>query len=121
MQQELKNIFVTKEVAKLAKEKGFNEWCVAYYSIRYGTIFPNIDGFGNLLNDCDNPHEFIELPTNFQLIQWLEGKGYFVCQAITNWRIYSNDGYIRFAMAFDTINDALIFALNKINQNQNGK
>ena len=122
MQQELKNIFVTKEVAKLAKEKGFNEICAGFYMIDEEDIFPNSNfHYEFILDTCDNPESFIEAPTHFQLIQWLEGKGYFVRQAITNWRIYSNDGYIRFAMAFDTIDEALIFSLNLINQNQNGK
>ena len=76
MQEQLKNIFVTKEVAKLAKEKGFNEICAAHYK-EYGyddseNCMPNTYQDFFELDSCNNPENFIEAPTHFQLIQWIE-------------------------------------------------
>lgn len=119
MQEQLKNIFVSLEVAKIAKEKGFSEWCAAYYSVRHETIFSNIHGFSNLLADCDNPEECIELPTQFQLIQWLI-TNHKICILQESTEIWKVDFNLRSGwfgqVCISTINDALIFALNLVEQ-----
>lgn len=113
MQEQFKNIFVTLEVAKMAKEKGFVEWCAAYYSIRHELIYPNIDGFGNLLADCDNQQECIELPTHHQLIEWLRAKNIDVWRGWKEEHVVQKKGlepsYLK------NINDALLEALKLVN------
>ena len=119
MQEQLKNIFVSLEVAKMAKEKGFSEWCAAYYSVRHETIYPNIDGFGSLLADCDNPQECIEFPTHFQLVEWLfkNHKIYIFQESTETWKVDFNLKSGWFGHVYiNTINDALIFALNLVEQ-----
>lgn len=112
MQEQFKNIFVTLEVAKMAKEKWFSEWCAAYYSVRHETIFPNIDGFGNLLTGYDNPQECIELPTHFQLTEWLRENHQIDVIKAVDYKIYIKDEL--WANDIESINDALLEALKLV-------
>ena len=125
MQQELKNIFVTKEVAKLAKEKGFNGICAGFFTIKEDDIFSNSDSFAEFIFEpCANPEKFIEAPTHFQLIQWLieKHKIYVFHQEAERWKITYELNCGAFGQGYrNNISDSLIFALNKINQNENGK
>lgn len=125
MQDQLKNIFVAKEVAKLAKEKGFNEWCAGYYRIDEENVLPNsVFGHGFILETCDNPEKFIEAPTHFQLIRWIE-ETFFVRISRNNerWWIVKEKGFE--PTYIEDINMALEFALDTkkrtINQQENGK
>lgn len=125
MQQELKNIFVTKEVAKLAKEKGFNEICAGFYMIDEDDIFPNSNLHCEfILETCDDPEKFIEAPTHYQLIEWIE-ETFFVRISRNNegWWIVKEKGFE--PTFIEDINMALEFALDTrkitINQQQNGK
>ena len=125
MQEQLKNIFVTKEVAKLAKEKGFNEICMGFFRVTSFAKFvlPNSDTSNNFnLEACDNPENFIEAPTHFQLIRWIE-ETFFVRISRNNegWWIIKEKGFE--PTYIEDINMALEFALDtkKRTINQNGK
>lgn len=73
MENKLENIFVSYEIAKLAYEKGFREWCAG--------IGVCDNSVGTMLNtekdDIDfeylgNPSKgYYGLPTHFQLMAWL--------------------------------------------------
>lgn len=68
----MKKLFVSYEIAKLLKEKGFNESCIAYYETKvtlnfldthFGAIIPtNKDGFG------------VDAPLFQQVIDWFREK-----------------------------------------------
>jgi hypothetical protein len=120
MQEQLKNIFVTKEVAKLAKEKGFDEICAGFFTIKEDDIFSNSDSFAEFIFEpCANPEKFIEAPTHFQLIQWLlKNHEIDVWHSFNEW-----DAMPKYSesKSFVSIDEALIFALNQINQQENGK
>ena len=127
MNEKLNNIFVTVDVAKLAKEKGFDEWCSAFSKnqtlkeyeneISY---FPNICdsliGFG--FENYGNKN-FISMPTHFQLIKWLKDKhdidaiilesGLFKVINQYGNRCYNDNDDSEFE-----INEALTIALNQI-------
>jgi len=80
MEKKLENIFVTYEIAKLAYEKGFREWCACLVSKERGHT-PNfhekeVDGYIETLFDleCEQDeiiNEHNPCPTHFQLISWL--------------------------------------------------
>lgn len=72
MTPQLKNILVSLEVARMAREKGFNEFCIAYSPINSDDILFNINQAGELLGECDNKEVFVEVPTHWQLIEWLQ-------------------------------------------------
>ena len=120
MQQELKNIFVTKEVAKLAKENGFNEICAGFFKIYEGDVFPNSNfDCEFFLGICDNPENFIEAPTHFQLMEWLLKN-----HELDVWRAFDSEWIVMGICTENpifNINEALTLALNQINQQENGK
>lgn len=120
MQEELKNIFVTKEVAKIAKEKGFGEICAGYFSVYGECVSPNSNSdYEFVLDACDNPESYIEAPTHFQLIQWLitNHKIYIFQESTERWKIAYDLVCGRFGQNYkNTVNDALIFALNLVEQ-----
>ena len=125
MQQELKNIFVTKEVAKLAKEKGFDEICAGFFRVHEEDVFPNSDSDHEFIFGwCDNQDDYIDAPTHFQLIEWIEGT-FFVRISRNNegWWIVKEKGFE--PTYIEDINMALEFALDTrkrtISQQQNGK
>lgn len=69
----MKEQFVTYEIAKLLKEKGFNEYCLAYYEIGKNTI--------QYVRETENPWKNSNIdnwmfvaPLWQQVIYWLEEK-----------------------------------------------
>lgn len=89
---------VTYEVAKLAKEKGFNEECRDFYCddklqkrITRTSCNRQVTSFdycsNSMLEDYDSPKEYynIAAPTQSLLQRWLrEEKGYYVCPYYDN-------------------------------------
>ncbi len=78
MNKQLKNIFVPFEIAKLAKQKGFYEWCAFKYGDHLDNgnpvFYGNTDGEGTFLCEYDNGidnNEDLSIPTHFQLMMWL--------------------------------------------------
>lgn len=83
MTQQLKNIFVPYNVAKLAFEKGFIEWCSAIQGKDQSEPEPNVKivtkegrrfslfDYAYLSDDSDGEYG---IPTHFQLISWLKDK-----------------------------------------------
>lgn len=121
MQEQLKNIFVTKEVAKLAKEKGFNEWCAVYFDIQDNDeICANVIPYDKSWCKYEmSDHIALPAPTHFQLIRWLitKHKIYVFQEWTERWKIAYDLDCGRFGQHFkNTINDALIFALNLVEQ-----
>jgi hypothetical protein len=70
MQKELENIFVPEAVARLAKDKGFNEWCAS--TNLGGDILPIIKNKSYVFDFDFNPKYSLPTPTHFQLIKWLK-------------------------------------------------
>jgi len=72
MNDKLKNIFVPYEIAKLAYEKGFREWCACIGENRCN-IFLNSEGEYIDFDYMGVPiNGYYGLPTHFQLISWLK-------------------------------------------------
>lgn len=134
---------VTYEVAKLAKEKGFNEECRDFYCNdkrqkritrtscnRQVTTFDYCSN--STLEDYDSPKEYFHIaaPTQSLLQRWLrEEKGEIIelkhtdstesWRLFWSWRIYNNLGFvIRIGNTFDTyelaLEDALKYALENL-------
>lgn len=83
----IKDELVTYEVAKLAREKGFNEGCLYHYSTNselHANYNYNCDGVGlsDLRYDNDTlwyPNSEVVAPSQSLLQRWLrEEKGYYV-------------------------------------------
>ena len=82
--------FVTFDIAKKLKEKGFKEKCYAYYFPKGSELFFNHNPFrGGIVEDClysnnSLPNEFmasdfVDAPTISQVLKWLrEEKKLFV-------------------------------------------
>lgn len=109
----MKKSFVKQEVAVMAKEKGFNEPCIAIY----GGITLSILSFpiGELENL--NNHSYIKAPIHQQLVDWLDknhnihvSRIWYNDEVTTPRWVYHIDG-VYVGSDFD---EALIQALNKI-------
>jgi hypothetical protein len=111
MDKRLKNILVSLEVAKLAKEKGFSDFCIAYYSINSDSIAFNVNSDYDLLEGCDNPQDFIEIPTHHQLIDWLIGKKIEIWWESNQWNVIDCNNILEEIESHDNINAALIDGL----------
>lgn len=86
----MKEEFVTFEISKNLKEKGFKEQCVAYYYPSGSELFFNQTTFrGATVEDCLYSYNFlpvecigselIDAPTISQVLKWLrETKGLYV-------------------------------------------
>ena len=85
MNEKLKNIFVPYNVAKLAFEKGFTEWCVSISLEDDKDPVPNSiikDDDDGLIEDhifdynylSDDSYGEYGIPTHFQLISWLQSE-----------------------------------------------
>lgn len=69
----MKHLFVSYELAKLAKEKGFNEPCIAHYLnrlLQYKYCVEN----SNTSLPKDGHNEFIAVPLYQQLVDWFREK-----------------------------------------------
>lgn len=109
MNELLTNIFVSLEVAKLAKEKGFNEWCACYKEQKYTESANVRDDLGWYYGKRKN---IIPIPAHYQLIEWLA-----LNHATTVSRAYTG-AYIVFrgwdVSKYLPINEAFLYALNLI-------
>ena len=123
MNDKLKNIFVPYNVAKLAFEKGFTEWCAGLQKKELELIL-NTHPILNYENDYqyfgdDNDGEY-GIPTHFQLITWLHNNHnidvlnyQFPLNGL--YQVLDSNGYYGKNEEFDTefeINQALEVALN---------
>lgn len=113
MTNQFENIFVSLEVAKLAKEKGFNEWCCSYYHGEQKHLNPHTfeDNY-DIENSLFSNFQY-QAPTHYQLIEWLSGKGFRLCKPYTKWLMYDSK-FNKLIETFEDINQALIKALNLI-------
>lgn len=118
MSEKLKNIFVPIEVAKLAFEKGFTEWCAGINN-KLNQVISNCKSddfefdFKYITDDNDGEYG---IPTHFQLIAWLYDKHSINVIIYYNglWKVYDFGGrpiYFEFESEFE-INQALEVALN---------
>lgn len=116
MQEQFKNIFVTLEVAKMAKEKGFNEWCAAYYDIQDDNeICANVVPYDKSWCEHEmSDHIAVPAPTYFQLTEWLREKYWLDIYfgRFDAWYI-DNSQSVQIG-EFKNINDALIEALKLV-------
>lgn len=113
--------FVSVEVAKLLKENGFNDECIAYYCVNKNfeesiiKFIPenyelkiSLDGHNEIRTVVNN--EFttsITAPTYFEAIEFLLEKGYLI-NCNTNKEFVYDDCY------FKTIDDALLYVLDEL-------
>lgn len=114
MNEKLNNIFVTVNVAKLANEKGFDEWCACLYSNEIGIISNSKDCYEWDTSISEPSTVWLRIPTHFQLIKWLKDKHNIDVQMHHNglWDVQNIDGeYVDLGLE---INEALIIALNQI-------
>lgn len=81
MNEKLQSIFVPEAVARLAKEKGFDEWCACVFVPRLNEYFPNMASshdfdyvFDYEFKASNNIDSNLDIPTHFQLIKWLKDK-----------------------------------------------
>lgn len=120
MEKKLENIFVPYEIAKLAYQKGFREWCAGI------DICDN--SVGTILNteedDIDfeyfgNPSKgYYGLPTHFQLMDWLQSNHnvQITMHKEGGFTVFDKDGFMKFDKGkprFE-INKALEIALNTL-------
>lgn len=123
----LNKLFVTYSLAVLAKELGFNETCIAYYT--YKNDDPNFILNKNLEGDYIEIHRFpqkgISAILYQQLIDWLESNYELFIERI--WNDDSNNNYIlwltknnqyqELKSVDDTLKDALLMIKdNKIDK-----
>lgn len=120
MDQKLNNIFVPVDVAKLARDKGFNEWCACLFHINTGNIIPNEHESDFDYNyDVNDKGLCFCIPTHFQLIKWLN-KNYGIEVQIMPIGIFVVGDNMGFLVMNDKnesdleINEALTIALNLI-------
>lgn len=78
MNDKLKNIFVPYNVAKLAFEKGFTDWCAGINN-KLNQVISNCESddfefdYKYIIDDSDGEYG---IPTHFQLIAWIQSKHY---------------------------------------------
>ena len=120
MSKKIENIFVTLEVAKMAKEKGFDEWCAAFWDcgVNGYFLFPNLN-FNKSKEWGNAPSSYQCIaPTHFQLTQWLitNHKIYVFQESTERWKIAYDLACGRFGQNYrNTINEALLEALKLVN------
>ena len=131
MNNKLKNIFVPYNVAKLAFEKGFTDWCAGINN-KLNQVISNCESddfkfdFEYITDDNDGEYG---IPTHFQLIDWLKDKhniDVLNCQFPLNglYKVLDSNGYYGKNEEFDTefeINQALEVALNLLPNFQHDK
>ncbi len=78
----MKKLFVSYELAKLAREKGFNECCFAFYQIEQYEDAPvmvddDIEYRNSGFRTCKNneiPEHYVSAPLYQQLVDWFREK-----------------------------------------------
>ena len=65
------NLYVSLEVARLLKEKGYNEKCITYYQDNCREIYYSFCGERN----SDWEERCVSAPSKAEVINWLESKG----------------------------------------------
>lgn len=128
----LQHLFVPLELARLAKEKGFNEPCLNFYSanneeMKGGRLHYNSQNWQNYSGDYKNSTLTPGLlcaaaPLYQQLVDWLEQKGVILVllpptRVSPNWSIHlSGDGLViaKHASKYEALNAALTHAFTLI-------
>lgn len=85
--------YVTLETAKLAKEKGFNEFCFRYYN---GTKLVDTNGISINNEKLDNEFEgeqFYAAPTQALLSRWLREKHDIDLESYRTWAMDKSYNY----------------------------
>jgi len=67
----IKEAYVSFEVAKLLKEKGFNELCGRYYSSQFNEMRTVGDICMMSWNSISDEYEYISIPTHQMAMAWL--------------------------------------------------
>lgn len=116
MNEKLNNIFVTVDVANMAKEKGFDEWCACSVFVK-SAMFPQTKSDKWAFQERKD--KALGIPTHYQLIKWLKDKhdidvkmlesGLFKVIDQYGNRCYNSDDDNEFE-----INESLTIALNQI-------
>ncbi len=79
----MKDLFVPYEIAVIAKEKGFDEPCLGYYSDSHKLyLTDNTNGFENSILSVSNRvrnENLISAPLYQQIIEWLKIHDITVC------------------------------------------
>jgi len=128
MRQELINIFVPFDLAKLAYEKQFSEWCACLVSKKTGHS-PNFiekfirGGFETLFDFKDKSNiylnGFYSCPTHLQLIIWLKNNHKIDVTMGHNglWSVLNQEGHLVYQNdeCFFEINQALEIGLKLVN------
>jgi len=80
----MKNIFVPYELAVIAKEKGFNEKCINYYSKIDKQLSYSMDGVVMLKVDDFNSTNHVSAPLYQQIVDWFR-KNHNIAIEPTTW------------------------------------
>ena len=99
--------YVSLKVAKLAKEKGFNEPCKEYYE--WGNDYPSILPWGTNQEDLRDERGILA-PTQAMLARWFREIHHINVEVICladgyRWRIYQ-DGIATYSNAFNNYEGA---------------
>lgn len=109
MEKTLKDLFVPYEIALLAKQYGFDEFCLAAY---YNDNDSSLHTWGiknTLIKPSDTPKSIIA-PLYQQLFDWLEMRGYLIRKYHTCVRYEVIDidaGIILKSVSIEELNDLL--------------
>ena len=77
--------YVSLEVARLLKEKGYNEKCISYYQDNCREIYYSFCGERN----SNWEERCVSAPSKAEVIDWLEGKGWqFSIICADNYNLY---------------------------------
>lgn len=114
MNEKLSSIFVPVEVAEMAKEKGFNEWCACVYN--HNGFIPNSDNDWDFSWGIERSKKAgcINIPTHYQLIKWLNESHHIDVPMHYNglWDVQNKEGdYEDLGLE---LNEALMIALSLI-------
>lgn len=87
-----KEDYVSLEVAKMLKEKGFDEPCLYLY--RNGSLYTLSEDV--ILSECDDTHDDIiyPVPTLYEAQKWIRDKQDFhieICKQSDGWYLYIYD------------------------------
>lgn len=116
MNSKLQNIFVSLEAAKMAQEKGFDEWCAGNYFPNHSQnkVIPNINKYSEFCESYESYDSCIPAPTHYQLIKWLlDNHQIDVWYGFSEWSVYRSGDQSAIGYA-ESINEALLLALNQL-------
>ena len=113
--------YCSYEVAKLLKEKGFDEYCRSYYELGEPRVYVGSTGVCNNTIFQDESNECIARPTHQMALRWLRENNiiitpqpeYFSCDRCKSWGIdiWAFDNYEKLPGDFPTYEQAVEAAL----------